>query len=107
MTFGGSGNTLSGRQLQPAASSSKGKGKEKVAAEEVKEEARWGTGGHTLGSRATVPSTFRAHDVGAGAAPVPLPRRKGKEKLKAKAKSPSPERDWGVDDDDVIVIDSD
>jgi ubiquitin fusion degradation protein 1 len=54
-----------------------------------------------------VPPSFRLRDVGAGGAPVPLSRRKGKEKEKTKEKAQSPERDWGVDDDDVIIIDSD
>jgi ubiquitin fusion degradation protein 1 len=77
--------------------------------EDDKGEVRWGTSGQTLGSRsAHIPPSFRARDVGAGGAPVPLSRRKGKEKQKTKKdKSPSPEQDWGVDDDDIIVIDSD
>jgi ubiquitin fusion degradation protein 1 len=110
--FGGSGNTLSGRsvrsQPQASPSSSKGKGKEKAATEDSNEDAKWGTGGQPLGSRIHVPLSFRTREIGAGGAPVPLSRRKGKEKEPAKkAKSPSPEHDWGVDDDDVIVIDSD
>lgn len=103
LAFGGSGNTLSGRPTQPAASSSKGK--EKASSEESDADAKWGTGGHTLGSRSTyVPPSFQSRDLGAGA----LPPSRHREKQKAKKrKSPSPERDWGVDDDDVIVIDSD
>jgi len=116
VAFGGSGNTLSGRSLQPqsqpqsqpATSSSQGKGKEKAATEEIKTEAKWSTGGQTLGIRSThVPPSFRLRDAGAGGAPVPLSRRKGKEKEKMKERTQSPERDWGVDDDDVIIIDSD
>lgn len=102
--------TLSGRrptQSQPATASSS-KGKEK--AEDAKEETKWGTGGQTLGASPSmhIPPSFRGRDLGAGGAAVPQPpsRRKDKQKAK-KQKSPSPEFDWGVDDEDVIVIDSD
>jgi ubiquitin fusion degradation protein 1 len=113
IAFGGSGNTLSGRpsqsQSQAAPSSSKGKGKEKAASEESEADGKWGTGGQTLGSRSTyVPSSFRMSNPGARGAPVSQPPSRRREKQNAKTKkSSSPELDWGVDDDDVIVIDSD
>jgi ubiquitin fusion degradation protein 1 len=100
--FGGSGNTLSGRPTQPAA---KGKGKEKATTEEADADAKWGTGGQTLGSRSTyIPPSIQPRNLGAGSAPPSRHREKPKSK---KPRSPSPERDWGVDDDDVIIIDSD
>ena len=116
IAFGGVGATLNGRssQPQPSTSSSKGKGKEPATSEST--EPKWGTGGQTLGSRSRAPLTFNSRDVGAGGAPVPqLPSRRsgnvvlagnGKGKAK-KEKSPSPEHDWGVEDDDIIEIDSD
>lgn len=116
IAFGGVGATLNGRssQPQPSTSSSKGRGKEPATSEST--EPKWGTGGQTLGSRSRAPLTFNSRDVGAGGAPVPqLPSRRsgnvvlagnGKGKAK-KEKSPSPEHDWGVEDDDIIEIDSD
>ncbi|KAL0946632.1 hypothetical protein HGRIS_012829 [Hohenbuehelia grisea] len=97
-SFHGAGNTLSGRSLTPSApSSSKGKEKEKPPA------ATWTGAGQTLGSRPTI---SQSGPVGAGGARVPtLPQRNSKQKEKEKERSPSP--DWGVDDDDVIMIDSD
>lgn len=78
----------------------KGKAKEEAPAKE------WGTGGQTLGARTQVPPSFRSRDVGAGGAPVPVPSaRRGASQQKQKERSPTP--DWGVDDDDVIEIDSD
>ncbi|KAF8586528.1 UFD1-domain-containing protein [Ramaria rubella] len=86
--FIGSGNTLSGRQPPGRSagnsSSSSGKGKAKLKEEPEKE---WGTG-QTLGNRRPAPTS-----------PVP------KQKQKQRERSVTP--DWGVDDDDVIVIDSD
>jgi ubiquitin fusion degradation protein 1 len=116
-SFGGSGNTLSGRSA-PSASSTSGKGKEKEKAPESENKASsWGGGGQTLGSRAPasapntfVPGSFRADvspgSFGAGGAQAPRLPQRGPPKPKAKERSPSP--DWGVDDDDdAIVIDSD
>jgi ubiquitin fusion degradation protein 1 len=102
-TFTGSGNTLSGRRplSQPQPPSSKGKEKEAEPANN-----QWGSSGHTLGGRNTQPHpSFRSRELGAGGAPVPrLPSRKSGQKQQQK--SPSP--DFGVDDDDdVIVVDSD
>jgi len=99
--FTGSGNTLSGR-----GASSAYKGKEKEKAPPVKEkEVTWGTG-HTLGARSAtsfVPPSFRS-DVGStgSGGPQRTPHRNA---AKQKERSPSP--DWGVDDDDVIMVDSD
>jgi ubiquitin fusion degradation protein 1 len=73
------------------------------------DETGWGTGqGRSLGSR---PSngvdtrTFGPSLVGVGGASVPrLSQRSGK-KPRRRERSPTP--DFGIDDDDVIVIDSD
>jgi len=98
--FVGSGNTLSGRGAPPP---SKGKetAKEKAPVKEEKAVA-WGAG-QTLGARSApttfVPPSFRGEVTGAGTRHMrPPPQRK-------KERSPSP--DWGVDDDDVVMIDSD
>ena len=61
--------------------------------------------GQTLGSRSQalphVPPSFRGRTLGAtGASAASLPT-----KSQPKRRSPTP--DWGVDDDDIIEIDSD
>lgn len=92
--FHGSGNTLNDRQ--PASA----KGKEKAPAQDTStSSSAWAGTGQSLGG--AVPRELGP--VGAGGARIPrIPQRQnGKEK----ARSPSP--DWGVDDDDVIMIDSD
>ena len=108
-SFSGSGNTLSGRSNPPASSSAKGKAKEesKPASSASASAHSWGSSGQALGKRAA-PQTG---PVGAGGARAPQPPQRGG---KTKARSPSPEEeeeeeehDWGVDDDDVIMIDSD
>jgi len=101
--FGGSGQSLNGRSVanpQTALSSNKGKSKEKQTTESS---ASWTGEGRTLGSSAP----REMGTVGAGGARVPrVPQRNSKGK--AKERSPSPDIDWGVDDDeDVIMIDSD
>ncbi|KAK7467208.1 ubiquitin fusion degradation protein [Stygiomarasmius scandens] len=101
--FGGSGQSLNGRSVanpQAALSSNKGKSKEKQTTEPS---ASWTGEGRTLGSSAP----REMGTVGAGGARVPrVPQRNSKGK--AKERSPSPDIDWGVDDDDdVIMIDSD
>ncbi|KAG5647245.1 hypothetical protein DXG03_000780 [Asterophora parasitica] len=102
VAFGGSGNTLSGRNAPSKSSSSKGKEKEKDDTSANGPSTSWGGAGQTLGAR-NVPRELGP--VGAGGARVPrLPTRNSK-KDKEKERSPSP--DWGVDDDDVIMIDSD
>ncbi|KAF8921138.1 ubiquitin fusion degradation protein UFD1-domain-containing protein [Mucidula mucida] len=101
--FSGSGNTLSSRsQPQPASTASKGKGKAKE--EEKEKEGTWSTlgSGQTLGN--TAPRELGP--VGAGGARIPrVPRRTTAPPPQQKERSPTP--DWGVDDDDVIMIDSD
>jgi ubiquitin fusion degradation protein 1 len=100
-SFSGSGQTLSGR----GASSSGGKGKERALSKAVEPTINWGSG-QTLnsGSRAK-PERTSSSKVGAGGASVPtLPQRK-KPPPEPVNRTPSP--DWGVDDDDVIEIDSD
>jgi ubiquitin fusion degradation protein 1 len=97
--FAGSGNTLSGRA---GPSALKGKEKEKETVKENKE--TWGAG-QTLGARSAttfVPPSFRGN-VGSRGPRLqrPLPRNAAKQK----ERSLSP--DWGVDDDDVVMIDSD
>ena len=109
--FLGTGNSLDGR-ASGSSTQSTGKGKSKATEDtEAKkvDDARWGTGqGRSLGSR---PSngvdtrTFGAGLVGVGGASVPrLSQRPGK-KPRRRERSPTP--DFGIDDDDVIVIDSD
>lgn len=108
--FLGPGNSLNGRAAGSSAQST-GKGKSKATedtgAKNV-DEARWGTGqGRSLGSR---PSngvdtrTFGAGLVGVGGASVPRLSQRSK-KPRRRERSPTP--DFGIDDDDVIVIDSD
>ncbi|KAG6918148.1 hypothetical protein DXG01_016337 [Tephrocybe rancida] len=104
-TFSGSGNTLSGRNAhQPTPSSSKGKAKETTTSQ--RSSASWSGTGQSLGAN-NVPRELGP--VGAGGARIPkLPQRNSnKEKAKEKEKRRSPSPDWGVDDDDVIMIDSD
>lgn len=101
-SFTGSGNTLNGRPAQ--ATSAKGKEKAAPASESQASEKSWGTG-QALGSRAPaaphVPPSFRGRSLGAsGTNAASLPT-----KSQLKRRSPTP--DWGVDDDDIIEIDSD
>lgn len=82
-----------------ASSASQGKGKERALAKATEPTTNWGSG-NSLSSR--------SDRVGAGGASVPvIPQRKSAGKSQPVVqRSPSP--DWGVDDDDdVIVIDSD
>ncbi|KAJ7097838.1 ubiquitin fusion degradation protein UFD1-domain-containing protein [Mycena belliarum] len=97
-SFNSTGNTLNGRQV----GSAKGKEKEKVLTEGTSTtSSSWAGTGQSLGG--SVPRELGP--VGAGGARIPrLPQRMSG-KAKEKARSPSP--DWGVDDDDVIMIDSD
>ncbi len=109
--FLGTGNSLNGRATGSSAQSTdKGKSKatEDTGAKKV-DEARWGTGqGRSLGSR---PSngvdirTFGAGLVGVGGASVPRLSQRSSKKPRRRERSPTP--DFGIDDDDVIVIDSD
>jgi ubiquitin fusion degradation protein 1 len=109
--FLGAGNSLNGRPISSSTQST-GKGKSKATEDtEAKkvDEARWGTGqGRSLGSR---PSngvdtrTFGAGLVGVGGASVPRLSQRSSKKPRRRERSPTP--DFGIDDDDVIVIDSD
>ncbi|KAG6832336.1 hypothetical protein H0H87_001977 [Tephrocybe sp. NHM501043] len=103
-TFAGSGNTLSGRNTRPSTGSSiKGKEKEKASTESSS--ASWSGIGQTLGTR-NVPRELGP--VGAGGARIPrLPQRNSNNGKAKEDKDRSPSPDWGVDDDDVIMIDSD
>ncbi|KZT26398.1 UFD1-domain-containing protein [Neolentinus lepideus HHB14362 ss-1] len=94
-----SGNTLNGRSSQSQGSPSKGKGKETdSSSSQATLKKDWGKG-QTLA--ASTPATF-----GAGGARVPRPsQRNSNSRQKQKERSPTP--DFGVDDDDAIVIDSD
>jgi len=98
--FIGSGHTLSGRE----GLASQGKGKERSVS--MASPLSWGHG-QTLNSRSQ--PNRSSEKVGAGGASVPIvPQRNGsgvQPPSTRKTRSPSP--DWGVDDDDVIVIDSD
>jgi ubiquitin fusion degradation protein 1 len=78
-------------------SSSGSKSKEK---QETASSQSWGSGGQTLGSNSG-PASY-----GAGGARVPQPpRRQGSSKKSERERSPTP--DFGVDDDDIIDVDSD
>ncbi|KAF9227505.1 UFD1-domain-containing protein [Gyrodon lividus] len=100
-SFSGAGNTLHGRSA-PSTSSTKGKEKAKSPSPSEATQKSWGDG-QTLGFRTPapqhVPPSFRGHSFGVGGAPVP-PRPQ-----QSKRRSPTP--DWGIDDDDIIEIDSD
>ncbi|KAH7889420.1 UFD1-domain-containing protein [Phlebopus sp. FC_14] len=97
-SFIGAGNTLNGRSGL-STSATKGKEKAKPPLQPAANQKSWGTG-QTLGARAPapphVPPSFRGRDLGA-----PSRQPKGSQKRR----SPTP--DWGVDDDDIIDIDSD
>ncbi|KAF7294846.1 Ubiquitin fusion degradation protein 1 [Mycena indigotica] len=98
-SFGGSGNTLNGRQSTTA------KGKEKEKAQSTSQTPTWASTvgqGNTLG--ASVPRDLGP--VGAGGARVPRVPQRGPPKVQQRERSPTP--DFGVDDDDdAIMIDSD
>ncbi|KAG9318814.1 UFD1-domain-containing protein [Chiua virens] len=101
-TFTGSGNSLNGRPVQTTSV----KGKEKAASETQlpASEKSWGAG-QALGSRTSVsphvPPSFRGRSLGASGTSNASPSTKSQ----SKRRSPTP--DWGVDDDDIIDIDSD
>ncbi|KAF9013911.1 ubiquitin fusion degradation protein UFD1-domain-containing protein [Cyathus striatus] len=99
--FGGSGQTLNGRP-QPSRTTASPKGKENLEKDPSSTNNHtWGSSGQTLGSRNT---PRELGPTGAGGARIPrLPERQKKER---RPRSPTP--DFGVDDDDdVIMIDSD
>ncbi|OJA18427.1 hypothetical protein AZE42_06984 [Rhizopogon vesiculosus] len=96
-SFSGSGNTLAGRSGASLADA-KGKGKENSSAKSQPSEKSWGVGSSLGSSRSThVPPSFRGRDLGSSTVPRPTGQ--------SKRRSPTP--DWGVDDDDIIDIDSD
>jgi len=96
-TFSGSGQTLTGRSA-----SSQVKGKEKAQQPTKNGSESWRGTGQTLGATS---GPRQLGPVGAGGARIPrIPQRTQKQK-QAKERSPSP--DWGVEDDDVVMIDSD
>ncbi|KAF9469156.1 ubiquitin fusion degradation protein I [Collybia nuda] len=100
-TFVGSGNTLSGRPTPRSNPSSSTKGKEKETEPATNNTVAWGGSGQITSRRSV---SQEVGPVGAGGARIPrVPTRN--QKQKQKERSPSP--DWGVDDDDVIMIDSD
>ncbi|KAH9981051.1 ubiquitin fusion degradation protein UFD1-domain-containing protein [Lactifluus volemus] len=89
-----------GRQLPQWTSKGKSKATEDTQANQS-DGVRWGTGqGRSLGSRSTNGPGVRT--LGAGGAIVPRLQQRSSKKPQ---RSPTP--DFGVDDDDVIVIDSD
>jgi ubiquitin fusion degradation protein 1 len=95
--FTGTGRTLNSRSMTtPAVNSAKGKGK---AEDDSDSKYSWGSSGQTLGSR----SSTSQSTVNQGPRGVIPPRRNAK--MKQRERSPTP--DWGVDDDDVIMVDSD
>ncbi|CCM00481.1 uncharacterized protein FIBRA_02515 [Fibroporia radiculosa] len=101
--FAGTGNLLSGKLQSQSSSSSTAKGKSKETAAST---ASWGSGGQALGSRSSRPPVLSAPQaVGAGGAPVPVPR--GSTAQKQPPPESDSESDWGVDDDEDVVIDSD
>jgi len=93
--FSGSGNTLSGRSNPNQSISSKGKAKESSS----ESTHVWGTSGNALNA-----GSASRQSRGAGGGIVPQPRQRIPQKKIERSPSPP---DWGVDDDDVIMIDSD
>ena len=103
-SFGGSGRTLRERAGQYQAPSSSGKGKEKEKAPSTEQAATWGVG-NVLGSP---PGSLGLNSSGlatAGRVRVPRPPQRIPDKPQREFRTPSP--DWGVDDEDVEMIDSD
>ncbi|KIM62130.1 hypothetical protein SCLCIDRAFT_15957 [Scleroderma citrinum Foug A] len=100
-TFSGSGNVLNGRSAPTSSISPSAKGKEKAKSPLPSEASieSWGTG-QTLESRSQprFPPSFRAGELGSGVLMSRQPRQ-------SKRRSPTP--DWGVDDNEIIEIDSD
>ncbi|KAI4520144.1 UFD1-domain-containing protein [Schizophyllum commune Loenen D] len=106
-SFSGSGATLSGRPAPGSSSSASAKGKEKEKENTESTAHQWGSSGHTLGRNVPRELPRESGPVGAGGARAPrAPVRNQSAKQKQKERSPTP--DWGVDDDeDVIMYDSD
>jgi ubiquitin fusion degradation protein 1 len=109
-TFLGAGNSLDGRAASSSAKSTdKGKSKASDTEDKKVDEARWGTGqGRSLGTRP--PNGVDRRTFGAGLASVrgaSVPRLSQRSGKKPRRRERSPTPDFGVDDEDVIVIDSD
>ncbi|KAH9035331.1 ubiquitin fusion degradation protein I [Lactarius pseudohatsudake] len=108
-SFVGAGNSLG----QAPSSSAQSKGKSKATADTAAKKpdaATWGSGqGRSLGSRPTNGVGGRSLGtglLGVGGASIPRPPQRSGRKPPGRERSPTP--DYGVDDDDdVIVIDSD
>lgn len=106
-SFSGVGNTLSGP------SASKGKGKAPApppnGATAGTTGKNWGSGqtlsGSTTGNSSRPQARTGDGVLGAGGARAPRPIQRSPQASKHRQRSPTP--DWGVDDDDVIEIDSD
>ena len=86
---------MSGRSNPNQSNSSKGKAKESSS----ESTHVWGTSGNTLNA-----GSASRQSRGAGGGIVPQPRQRIPQKKLERSPSPP---DWGVDDDDVIMIDSD
>jgi len=107
-SFHGSGNTLDGRST---GSSGQSKGKSKATEDtgaKGSDETRWGTGpGRSLGTRQSNGVGTRTLGSLAGVSGTSVPRLSQHPSKKPHHYQRSPTPDYGVDDDDVIVIDSD
>lgn len=99
ITFGGTGHSVDGRavpQASNATSSTTGRSEEQSTSH------NWGTSGQVLSSRSSV----AMKQVSQGAGKV-APRSSPQKNPKSKQRERSPSPDWGVDDDEIIMIDSD
>jgi len=106
--FLGAGNSLNGRATD-SSTQSKGKGKatDDSGAKDA-DEARWGTGqGRSLGSHPSNGAGTRTFGAGLGVGGASIPRLSQRSSKKPRRRERSPTPDFGIDDDDVIVIDSD
>lgn len=99
ITFGGTGHSVDGRavpQASNATSSPTGRSEDQSTSH------NWGTSGQVLSSRSSV----AMKQVSQGAGKV-APRSSPQKNPKSKQRERSPSPDWGVDDDEIIMIDSD
>jgi ubiquitin fusion degradation protein 1 len=106
-TFLGAGNSLNGRAASSSdQSTGKGKSKASDTGDKKVDEATWGTGqGQSLGTRP--PNGVDRRTFGAGLVGASVPRLSQRSSKKPRRRERSPTPDFGIDDDDVIVIDSD
>lgn len=98
-TFGGPGRSLNDRAVSQASNATSSTIDQ---AEDRSKSHNWGTSGQTLSSGSSAGTKQVSQGVGKSAQSL-SPR--GNSKSKQKERSPSP--DWGVDDDEIIMIDSD